>query len=178
MREIPLELATYLESGQPLWLYHGNLQIRSLSAEPKWNNLHRYWSGERAFHRAYNSLSESDIPFAQDCFGDQFFLRMGQVFKLLCETDDIVATGLDFPNWLTWVGEDPEERLNLNISAPLSPGKLLSAFPPFCFKQGSSTSIKEITMDEVHDFHADIASKIRNMADGENIEFRFENGPE
>lgn len=177
MQEIPTEYKRYLESGQPLWLYHGNLQIRGLSVEPRWNNLHRYWLGERAFHKAYNSLLETDIPFAQDCFGDQFILRKEIVFKLQCESDDYEKTGLSFSQWLNWIGENPDERLNVDTSVAISPGNLLMAFPPFCFKEASSASIKEISMDEVHAFHAEIASKIRNLGDGEKIELRFGNDP-
>lgn len=69
---------------------------------------------------------------------------------------------------------DPVENLNLDPSMVIQPGNLLLAYPPFCFAEASNSSITEISLDEVHVFHAEIASKIRDLGDGEKIEFRLE----
>lgn len=174
---LPAGLRDYHARGGALWLFNGLLQIRGLDPEPPWNHLFRYWTGEKAFHRAYQSLTPSDVPFAQDGFGDQFILREGKVGKLLCETGDFEATDLSFQDWLAQVHAHPTETLNINLDLQLTPGKLFHAFPPFCMAESSQASFREISLDEVLDFHAYLASQIRGLQDGQQIEIRLEPPP-
>ncbi len=171
MHEIPKELARYYAESKPLFLYYGFLQIRSRNPVPSWNNLERYWYGEMAFHPHYNSITGSDIIFAQDGFGDQYFLRAGIVWRLICESDDVECSNKNLDSWLEWISNDPEKNLNIDLSRSVTPGKLLFAFPPLCTNEGATAKLQECPADEVIRVHIGFAAQIRNLEDGERIKF-------
>lgn len=141
-------------------LYSGGLQIRSNDAEDPLLNCNTFLNGEIAFHNLYPAIEHEDYPIAQDCFGDQFFIRNNLVIKLMAETGDIEELNCTWEQFLVWVAEDPIERLDLPDDLELEKGKLLFAYPPFCTVEGSNAVIKAIDGIELINFHADFAKQI------------------
>jgi hypothetical protein len=80
------------------------------------------------------------------------------------------------------IAADPVEFLSLHPlvkyqqdGGRLEPGQLLSAFPPFCCKQSEDgVSLAAIATDERRRFLADLASQIRALPEGSEIEFQLE----
>jgi hypothetical protein len=102
------------------------------------------WKGDRAFHRAYPSVKKEDIPFGQDCVGDQFLLRQDSVLKLFTETGDIEDLKMTLIEFLEAVQGDPNAFLGLapltqfhQEGGTLQPGELLNTYPPYCTKEAS-----------------------------------------
>ncbi len=174
MITLPSELECYYNRKCPLYLFNGNLQIRGTSENPEWNNIFRYWIGEKAFYKRYISIAKADVLFGQDAYGDQYFIRNSIIYKLFCETDEIYCFEQPFHAWLETVYQDPEKYLSINPENLINPGKLLLAYPPFCMKESKNCKIKEIALDEVIEFHAELAGKIRNLKNGEKIEINFD----
>ncbi len=151
------------------FLYSGGLQVRGIKSNHLQLSLNRYWYGDLALFKMYPKLNSMDIPFAQDCFGDQFFERKGVVFQLFAETGEIESIDKSPEEFLAWSSIDPIERLNLPSDLNLSDGKLLLAYPPFCTAEGNKSSIKEIDNDEVINFHADFSKQISLNNIGDKI---------
>ena len=137
--KLPQQLKEFLREQNGVIAFNGGLQIRSCSGEPKWNSLKEYWTGDKALFRTYDKLTVTDIPFGQDCVGDQFFIRDNTVFRLSSETGDIESLQVDFNTFLHNASEDADEYLLLGplrqfeqTGQTLKPGELLSVFPLFC----------------------------------------------
>jgi len=141
-------------------LYSGGLQIRSENAEEPLLNVATFLTGELALSKLYPLIKASDYPIAQDCFGDQFLIRDNSVIKLMAETGDIEEYNYTWEQFLAWVDEDPEDKLDLPENLELESGKLLFAYPPFCTKEGSNATIKPIDGMELISFHADFSRQI------------------
>ena len=164
---LPDRLRRILESINGFILQHGALHFRGACCEPEWHSLRAAWKGENGFHRLYDSVEETDIPFAQDCVGDQFFLRNGHVIRLLAESDEIENVACDLREFLLEVDRDPEEFLSAAPDHKLRPGELLHAWPPFCTEPpDTGYSIRPCPAHEVILFHAELARTILEIPDG------------
>ena len=155
------------------YLYSGGLQVRGALSNDSQLSLHRYWHGEMAFHNMYRSVLDSDVPIAQDCFGDQYLDREGIVYFLSAETGDTEKLNMSPDEFIQWAAKDPIENLNLPEELNLEQGFLLHAYPPFCTKEGSNASVKAVPNDEVILFHADFANQIVEVEEGGQIEVKL-----
>src|SRR5262249_38743554 len=88
LTRLPAELSSLLRQPNGYIQFYGGLHVRGLCREPAWHSLRDAWDGEHAFHRLYPEVQPEDIPFAEDCLGDQFLLRDGLVWRLMAETGD------------------------------------------------------------------------------------------
>ncbi|MEZ4446987.1 MAG: hypothetical protein R3B72_48350 [Polyangiaceae bacterium] len=155
----------------------GALHVRGVTDDPPWHSLRKYWHGESALYRSYRSLRPGDLPFAQDCVGDQFFLRDSVVWQLSAETDDVESIQVSLFEFLAKASGSPLEFLSAEPLAThrdagqeLHPGQLLFAYPPFCVGEaGLEVSLKAIPADEVIRVHAKLAAQIRDLPDGHKI---------
>lgn len=66
-----------------------DINIRGASANPDWHSLRRVWIGEDCLSQLYPDVNDDDVPFAQDCLGDQFLLRSESVLRLHGETGEV-----------------------------------------------------------------------------------------
>lgn len=135
---LPLEMKAFYKEVNGLVAYNGGFQIRQIGTGPTWNSLENYWTGENALHKIYSNLSPDDIPFAQDCMGDQYVFRGGSVWQLLTETGDLDDLELEFDEFIDEVIEDPVEFLALyplidflDAGKELEVGQLLVPNIPF-----------------------------------------------
>jgi len=180
--KLPLDLQVFLRAQNGLIAFNGGLQINSCSIEPDWNSIKYYWTGDSALFRAYDSLTEKDIPFGIDCVGDHFILRDNIVFRLSGETGDLENLKVDFPAFLNLANQDPDEYLMLgplrqfeNEGGKLKPGQLLSVYPLFCMDVSKDgISVTNISLLERVDFLKSIYSQIKDLEPGQAIKIRFE----
>src|SRR5687767_7342070 len=63
-------------------LFGGGLHFRGACYSPDWHSLRCVWTGEHALHKLFSEIGEDDIPFGQDCYGDQFILRDEIAYRL------------------------------------------------------------------------------------------------
>ncbi len=136
--QLPDELGAFYKEINGLVAYNGGFQIRGCGTTPTWNSLEDAWKGPNAFHKTYPNLGEDDIPFGQDCLGDQYVFRGGSVWQLLTETGDLDDLELEFDEFIDEVIEDPVEFLALyplldymESGEELKPGELLVPSIPF-----------------------------------------------
>ena len=115
------------------WIrFSGGFHLRGLCDSPGWHSLLAAWRGAKALHLLFDNIRPTDLPFGQDCFGDQYLLRDGQVIHLHSETGEVDAMRIDFSEFLRQLCANPEALLNLpnwfnylNSNGTLSPGQLL-----------------------------------------------------
>src|SRR3954453_4788104 len=90
---LPPELAGLLAGQNGFVQFRGGLHVRGACRGPAWHSLREAWLGEGSFHRHYPEVRPGDVPFAEDCLGDQFLLREGRVWRLAGETGEVVPLG-------------------------------------------------------------------------------------
>ncbi len=136
--QLPKGLQSFYNNIDGLVAFNGGLHIRGLRSKPGWHSLMPYWKGAKALHHVYEELRPTDIPFAQDCLGDQFFLRLGTVWNLMAESGDVEDLELDFDGFIEACMDDPVDFLSLEPliafmgnGGELLAGELLVADPPF-----------------------------------------------
>ena len=179
LARLPEAFASLLRQKNGFIWFRGGLHVRGACMSPSWHSLHAATVGVVAFHQLYWDVRPSDIPFAEDCMGDQFLLRDAEVLRLAAETGKVASLGIGAGDFLAQVEENPIDLLQMqplfrfeNDGGRLAPGELLAAYPPFFAQQaGEGVSLRAISADERRRFLADIANQIRNLPDGSTIRF-------
>lgn len=180
LRDLLLQVNGYIQQG-------GGFHVRGACSEPGWHSLREVWTGDLALSRLFPAVQESDVPFAEDCFGDQFLLREERVFMLHAEIGEVeeVAEGL-WP-FLQGVQENAVEALGLEPfvayledGGELEPGQLLAVRPPFCTMEAEEegVSLRPSPAADRLRFLSRLAAQIGGVADGEEVEIDFEEGEE
>lgn len=172
------QLLEYFTRHNGLILCGGALHVRGLVPSPSWHALFDVWTGLDALHRSFHSVQEADIPFAQDCVGDQFLLRDGEVLRLSAEIDDTEPLGLDLDSFFTLAIEDTDEFLSVGPlrqlqaqGGELKPGQLVSVMPPYVVKHDGEYSFRAIPATDRLSFLVELASQIRHLPDGQKVRF-------
>jgi hypothetical protein len=179
LASLPEPLVSVLRQKNGFIWFRGGLHVRGVCKQPDWHSLLAAASGPTAFHELYWNVRATDVPFAEDCVGDQFVLRDGVVFRLAAEVGDIEDLGIGATEFFARVQEDPVKFLQLNPllqfeseGGRLVPGELLAAYPPFFAQQsGDGVSLRAISAGERRRFLADIANQIRDLPDGSSVRF-------
>ena len=110
---LPFDLRDSLQKMNGFIAWEGGLHLRGICREPAWHSLELFWTGEYSFSRRYPAVRKADIPFGQDCLGDQFLIRDGQVLRLRAESGDVVELKMDFLTFLDEVRWNPSPLLEL-----------------------------------------------------------------
>src|SRR6187431_3048699 len=111
LARIPACLAEYLREMNGFIAFHGGLHVRGACLRPAWHSLRDAWAGASAFHRLYPNVRRRDVPFAEDCMGDQFLLRSGRVYKVSAETGAVEPLNVGLGEFFEAVTADPVEFL-------------------------------------------------------------------
>jgi hypothetical protein len=175
----PAELAAVLRARNGVVAYQGALHVRGACREPAWHSLRHAWEGPDALHQLFEEVRPTDVPFAEDAFGDQFLLRDGRVLRLSGELGEItpVADGLEefFGELLGDAGRalDYEPFLEyLAGGGELRPGQLLAAYPPFVLTaDGAGRDLRAVAAVERRRFLADLARQLHGLPDGAEVRF-------
>jgi hypothetical protein len=172
---LPEVLKKFISQVNGIIGYKGGIHFRGCVKEPLWHSINEVWTGKLAFWKKYPDVLDIDIPFAQDCMGDQYLLRNDKVVRLYGETGELEFMGITFIEFLDAVEKDPLTILGLYPLAQfeaegnrLQPGMLLQAFPPFCTKSPlESITVKAVPVEEQLIYLADLSRKMRMKRDQE-----------
>jgi hypothetical protein len=168
---LPVYLKDYYCQQNGLIAFHGGLHIRGCVLKPYWHSLGYSWFGEMKLSNLFDCLTINDIPFAQDCFGNQYLIRENQIIRLLAETSELEFLHIDFKSFIERANSNPEEFLNIEKIErfDLKPGQLLNVTPPFCLKSEAERSFKPIDSEERIRFLSYFSRQISNLPNGTNI---------
>ena len=180
LAQLPDDISAILRQQNGFIAANGGFHVRGACIAPAWHSLRAAWEGEYALHHLYPDVAETDIPLAEDCFGDQYLQRKALVIRLAGETGEIEAMECDWQEFLANVEAEPVGYLNLDFldrfrqqSGPLVPGYLINAYPPLVTKEGRNPSLRAIPALELRSAHADFAKQIRDIPDGSKIEIKI-----
>ncbi len=180
--QLPENLRLLLKSVNGFIQHRGGLHVRGACLEPQWHSLRSALEGDSALHALYPSVQRSDVPFAQDCVGDQFLLRGGSVYRLSAETGEIDLLAPSLTDFFASAAADPVKFLGLQPlmqleqdGGKLEPGELIHAYPPFCTEEAASgVSLKAVPASQVMTFHAKLAAML--PGDGQKLEIKWIDG--
>lgn len=174
---LPANLLSLLRQVNGFIQFNGGLHLRGVCREPAWHSIEMVFNGPLSLQKAYTAVAEGDIPFAQDCVGDQFLLRAGTVIRLSAETGAIGELGLGLAAFLEKASEDPVGVLGMHPllelqsqGGKLEPGELISVYPPFCTREAKKgVSLKAAPASEVLRFLFELSRRISGLGDGEQV---------
>lgn len=168
----PPELQHFLKQCNGFILFSGGLHVRGTCHTPEWHSLSRVWRGDDALSELYDSVEPTDVPFAQDCMGDQFLLREGRVIQLVAEEDTPHDLNLSLDEFFGECIANPENFLSFSFQRPLQPGEVFFAYPPFVMKSDTPASLRPVpTLQALH-VHASIAKQLRDLPEGAEIRIK------
>jgi hypothetical protein len=186
LNRLPESYRRLLKNENGFILFDGGLHVRGAVLSPEWHSLRKVWFDDLALHGLFPAITETDVPFAQDCLGNQFVLRSGLVHKLDAETGTLGNLQMDLEAFLNCARENPVEFLSLQPlqqfqfeGGELKPGQLLSVYPPFIFEESTkSVSLRAISMFDRIRFLSDFASQVVALAKGTKVRINVVNSPE
>ncbi|GAA3929697.1 hypothetical protein [Hymenobacter algoricola] len=176
---LPLYLQDFLRAQNGVVAYFGGLHIRGCCHYPLWHDLGAAWNGEQAFWKRYRTVQPTDIPFAQDCVGNQFLLRGDAVLFLDTETGEIADLEVDFKHFLFGIEKFPLDALGMEPlrsfqqrGGQLEPGQLLSMYPPVCIQSRSEQrTLKPIPALERLTYLSGFYAQIKDLPDGQRLHY-------
>jgi hypothetical protein len=176
--KLPNYLQEFLKHKNGFIALNGGIQFRGCVSKPSWLSIENIWLGNNSLLNTYESLSASDIPFAQDGFGDQFIIRDNNVLRLSLENGLLENLDLSFKEFLNLIEINPIEFLMLepfealfDLGKKLMPGQLMSVYPPFTFDSDKVRSFEPISAMERVNFLKDLYTQIKDLPDGSDTRF-------
>jgi hypothetical protein len=177
LSDLPSEHLDTLREINGFVAFDGGFHLRGVCDVPAWHSLVAAWRGDQALYRLFPALLHSDIPFAQDCMGDQFVLRDSVVHRLAAESGTVESMALSWQQFFTSLMADPFEFLQLHPLVQfqreggcLQPGHLLSAYPPFVTAEsGSGVALSAVSADERIRFLSDFAHQLASIPEGQQF---------
>jgi hypothetical protein len=179
--ELPVLLSNVLATRNGCIAWQGALHVRGWCLEPAWHSIQLAWHGPDSFHDLYSEVEASDIPFAEDAFGDQYLVRGKSVIRMDGETGDlsVVADALDafFAHLIAdasgALGFEPTDLVR-EIGGPLQPGQLVSVYPPFVFRESADgVSLRPIPALDRRRALASLAKQLRDLPDGSMVDIKI-----
>jgi hypothetical protein len=125
----------------------------------------------------FAEVEPSDVPFAEDAFGDQFLLREGAVVRLRGELGELGDAAESLEAFFMALAAGAEQVLDyqplLNFrqaGGELQPGQLLAAFPPFVLQADASTrELRAVDALEQRRSLARLARRLHGLPDGAEV---------
>jgi hypothetical protein len=180
LEQLPRDLLELFRTINGFIIHRGALHVGGAIKNPSWHSIRTLLNGDRALHKMYPEVMESDIPFGQDCVGDQFLLRNSMVFRLDAEIGKLESLDMSFEEFIISAQEKPDEILMPKVlydfeknGDVLEPGKLIMVFPPFVVQNDGPRSLKAISANDLISFHADISRQLENVPDGTKVRFEI-----
>ena len=135
LRHLPADLRAWVLSSNGFVAYDGGFHLRGASHAPSWHSLAHAWTGPACLHETYPAVLAEDIPFAEDCVGDQFLLRDGAVLRLDISAGTVEDVSRSLAAFQATLDETPESILRLDLVreherrvAPLEPHQVLAVY--------------------------------------------------
>jgi len=172
---LPSYLKKFYLKQNGLIAFNGGLHIRGCIKFPQWHSLNNAWFGSIKLSESFESIEINDVPFGQDCFGDQFVIRNNNIWRLSSETDQIKDLGIDFYEFIKLINCRPEEILGFHDlgTIKIKPGQLVNVFPPFCVEAKNGYSLKPIENDEQIRFLSYFSKKMKKNPNGTLIDLEL-----
>lgn len=180
LEALPSSIGGILRQNNGFVACGGGFHFRGICAMPDWHSLQAAWTGPRAIHRLFPQVRDSDIPFAEDCFGDQFLLRDFKVWHLDAETGLLHPLNLTVRDLFAALATRPVEFLGLQPLVSfqeqghqLAPDQSLLCWPPVATRQAQEgLTVKAVGRLQQLEFLSQVARQMAAAKPGETFEFK------
>ena len=178
---LPNELKEFIFKCNGLVALNGGIQFKGCVNLPKWISLYETWKGKLKLYNVYEAVESTDIPIAQDAFGDQYLYRNGNIFKLNSESGELESLNCTLKQFIKNIETDAIDYLSLqqifelkDMGIELKNGELMNVYPPFIFKSESERSYKPVPAIEQISFLQNLYIQTKDLEDGQsmNIEIK------
>jgi hypothetical protein len=177
LQRVPDELAVALRTRNGCIGFLGGLHVRGACRAPAWHSLRHAWEGPDAVHSLFEEVLPTDVPFAEDAFGDQFLIRDGKIMRLSSELGEVNQMAESLDSFFAGLLADAEQVLDYQpllifreAGGELRPGQLLAAYPPFVLKaDGPTRDLRAIDALERRRFLAELAHQLHGLPDGAEV---------
>ena len=174
---MPKEIQELLSKMNGVRLLDGGLTFYNCTREKVWNALLFAIAGDRALYKTYDQLLPNDLPFAIDCFGDQYIWRQGIVFHLTGDSGEVRSLDFTLDQFIEGISTNPIDFLNLapfieltqNRQTTLNQDQLFGVYPPFMMQHEGERTFKAIEAEEVIDYLKYLYCQLKDIPDGVNI---------
>ncbi len=180
LSRLPSELAEALRMKNGFVSGDSTLHVRGACNEPEWHSLRYVWDGPHSLHELFPAVQATDIPIAEDCFGDQYLLRDHLVVHLSGETGEVEVLQMRWEEFITQARRFPVDFLGVQElqrfqqeGGTLSPGQSLSVYPPCVVRSEKPRSLRAVSSLERISWLADFARQITNIPDGGQIKIKI-----
>jgi hypothetical protein len=180
LERLPEGLATALRARNGCIAWLGALHVRGACRGPAWHSLRNAWEGPDALHTLFEEVEPTDLPFAEDAFGDQFLLRGGNLLRLSGELGEVAEIAESLEHFFDGLWTDAEQVLDYQPllrfregGGELPPGQLLAAYPPFVLDAGGTTrDLRPMDAIERRHFLAELARQLHGLPDGATVRLK------
>lgn len=179
LARLPSAISAALETMNGFVSGDSSLHVRGACHEPLWHSLRYAWDGPQSLHELYPSVEATDIPIAEDCFGDQYLLRDSRVLHLTGESGDVEVLRVGWEEFIARAKANAVDFLGVHElrrfhreGGTLAPGQSLSVYPPFIAKSEAPRSLRAVSSSEHISWLADLARQIRTLPDGTSVKIR------
>lgn len=181
LNSLPASLGGVLRQYNGFIACAGGFHLRGICSIPDWHSLQAALAGPRAIHKLFPSVRSTDIPFAEDCYGDQFFLRDLNVWMLDAETGELRNLDLSVKELFGAVANRPVEFLGLQPLVSfqeqghqLAPDQSLLCWPPVATRQAKEgLTVKAVGRNQHLEFLSHVARQLAAAKPGQTFEFKL-----
>jgi hypothetical protein len=176
LTRLPSALAEALRMKNGFVSEDSALHVRGACNGPEWHSLRYAWYGPHSLRELFPSVQATDIPIAEDCFGDQYLLRDQLVVHLSGESGEMEVLRMGWEEFIAHAKRSPVDFLGAQElqrfyreGGTLLPGQSLSVYPPFVARSETPRSLRAVSSSERILWLADFARQIRRIPDGGQI---------
>lgn len=178
---LPGNLAALLKGINGFVQYHGGFHLFGACHEPEWHSIRCLWQGHSAAFRHYEDIKDTDVPFAEDCLGFQFFLRDGNVISMDGETGEIEQTDMGLADFFEWIAKSPVENLGMqplhqfmDEGGVCEPGELIAEYPFFCTEQAANgVTLSKVPALERRSFLVSLYGQFNALDDDQEFDVKL-----
>lgn len=181
LEALPVSLGGVLRQNNGFIACAGGFHLRGICSMPDWHSLQAAMTGPRAIHRLFPHVRWSDIPFAEDCYGDQFLLREFKVWHLDAETGGLHNLTLTLKEFFGALATRPVDFLGLQPLVSfqeqghkLAPDQSLLCWPPVGTRQAADgLTVKAVGRNQHLEFLSHVARQMSQAKPGATFDFKL-----
>ena len=184
LEALPVPLGGVLRQNNGFIACAGGFHFRGICSMPDWHSLQGAMAGPRAIYRLFPNVRSTDVPFAQDCYGDQFLYREFKVWQLDAENGTLHNLNLTLKEFFGALATRPVEFLGLQPLVSfqeqghkLAPDQSLLCWPPVASRQSDAgLTVKAVGRNQHLEFLSHVARQMSQVKPGETFEFQLPAG--
>lgn len=139
------------------------------------------WNSPDLWIKSYDTIKPDGLCFAEDLFGNQFYMTPNGIYNFDCETGDKEKLARNLKEWCQLILDDYDYLTGYSLAhewqkrnGPLEPGKRLAAKIPFALEGDFDIdNLQAVNAVDLMLTHADLAVQLNPIPDGTKIKINI-----